>query len=161
MKPEDLADPGKMPDDLHGLLTRHKIQPDDPIFLLLAWHWSTNLKAEETLRAAALDLKTALDSRLREAKEVVAKVEELSGQMTRLHQALTPDPEVFVKKVNVTLMPAIAAAKADIRTMQESAAKLLEIAQAAEAIGRRREVLAALVAGVAFGVTVAVLFLAA
>ena len=58
-------------------------------------------------------------------------------------------------------MPAIAAAKQDIGTVQESAAKLLETAQAAAAIGRRREVLAALVAGVAFGAMVAVLVFAA
>ncbi len=161
MKPEDLADPKKMPEDLHWLLTRHKIQPDDPIFLLLAWHWNTNLKAEEVLRAASLDLKTSLDTRLKEAKEAVAKVDELSGKLTQLQQALTPEAEVFVRKVNVALMPAIAAAKQDIRTMQESAAKLLETAQALEGIMRRRELLATLVAGVAFGVTVAVLFLAA
>ncbi|MEN9402563.1 MAG: hypothetical protein RL091_1266 [Verrucomicrobiota bacterium] len=161
MMPEDLVDPKKMPEDLHWLLTRHKIQPDDPIFLLLAWHWSTNLKAEEVLRAAALDLKTALDSRLKEAKEAVAKVDELSGKLTQLHQALTPDPEAFARKVNLALMPAIAAAKQDIGTVQESAAKLLETAQAAAAIGRRREVLAALVAGVAFGAMVAVLVFAA
>ncbi len=159
MKPEDLVDPKKMPEDLHWLLTRHKIQTDDPIFLLLAWHWSTNLKAEDALKAAVLDLKTSLDSRLREAKESVLKVDELSGKLTQLQQALTPNPDAFVVKLNTALLPAVATAKADIRTMQESAAKLLETARAAETIGCRRQVLAALVAGVALGVTVAVLIL--
>ncbi|MDD3179513.1 MAG: hypothetical protein PHQ04_04095 [Opitutaceae bacterium] len=161
MKPEDLYDPKKMPEELHWLLTQHKLQPDDPIFLLLAWHWSVNLKAENTLQNVMLDLKTALDTRIRDAREAVAKVDELSGKLTQLHQALTPDPEAFARKVNNALAPAITAAKADIGTVQESAAKLLESAEAAHAVVQRREVLAALVAGVAFGVTVAVLFLAA
>lgn len=161
MKPEDLVDPKKMPEDLHWLLTKHKLQPDDPIFLLLAWHWNSNLKAEEVLRAAALDLKTSLDTRLREAKEMVGKVDELSAKLTQLQQALTPNPDTFVLKLNTALLPAVATAKADIRAMLESAAKLLETARAAETIGSRRQVLAALVAGVALGVTVTVLFLAA
>ena len=161
MTPEDLTDPKKMPEDLHGLLTRHKIQPDDPVFLLLAWHWSTNLKAEEALRLAALDLKTALDSRLREVKEAVAKVDEMAGLMTRLHQALNPDAGAFARKVNQALLPAIATARTDLAAVQASTSKLLETAQAAEAAVRRRELLAALVAGVAFGVTATILLLAA
>lgn len=161
MTPEDLTDPRKMPEDLHGLLTRHKIQPDDPVFLLLAWHWSTNLKAEEALRAAVLDLKTSLDSRLKEAKEAVHKVEELSGQMTRLQQALNPDPEAFARKVNTALLPAISTARTELAAVQAEAVKLLESMRTAGTVVRRRELRAALVAGVAFGVTVSVLLLAA
>jgi hypothetical protein len=161
MKPEDLFDPAKMPADLHWVAEQHQLQPNDPVFLLLAWHWNAIQKAEETLKAAGVEFKTALDGRIDRVAKAVEKVDSLSGKLTEVHRALTPDPEAFAKKVNEAMIPAIAAAKADIEAVQASAAKLLESAQTAHAVVQRRELLAALVAGIAFGITVMVLIFAA
>ena len=40
MKPEELLDPANLPDDLQWIATHYRLQPNDPVFLLIAWHWS-------------------------------------------------------------------------------------------------------------------------
>jgi hypothetical protein len=157
MNPEDLLDPQKLPKELHWLISEFKLHPKDPVFVLIAWHWSQTQAAENSLRAAKMEFNMALDTRIKTLTETAVKVTALSEKLTSLQAALTPKPEEFAKKFEAALRPGIEAATANIRTVEQSSAKLLESARAAHATVRRREVLAALVAGIAFGVTVAVL----
>jgi hypothetical protein len=161
VKPEDLLNPEKLPAEFHWLISEFKLHPKDPVFVLIAWHWSQTQQAENTLLAAKMEFKAALDTRLKEFAQAVGRVESLPGKLSALQAALTPKPEEFAKKLDQALRPGLDAATANIRAVEQSSAKLLQSARAAHATVQRREVLAALVAGIAFGVTVAVLVFAA
>lgn len=161
MKPEELLVPDKLPVELHWLISEYKLHPNDPVFILIAWQWTQTRAAEDTLRAAKMEFKAALDTRLKEFAEAVGRVEPLPGKLAALQAALTPKPEEFAKKLDQALRPGLETATANIHAVEQSSAKLLESARAAHATVQRREVLAALVAGIAFGVTVAVLVFAA
>lgn len=161
MKPEELLVPDKLPVELHWLISEYKLHPNDPVFVLIAWHWTQTRQAEDTLRAAKMEFKAALDTRLKAFAEAVGRVESLPEKLSALQAALTPKPEEFAKKLDQALRPGLDAATANIRAVEQSSAKLLQSARAAHATVQRREVLAALVAGIAFGVTVAVLVFAA
>ena len=131
------------------------------MFVLIAWHWTQTRQAEDTLRAANMEFKAALDMRLKTFAEAVSRLEPLPGKLSALQTALTPKPEEFAKKLDQALRPGLDAATANIRAVEQSSARLLQSARAAHATVQRREMLAALVAGIAFGVTVAVLVFAA
>jgi len=46
MNPTELAYPENLPDDLKLLLQMQKVPGDDPLIVLLAWHWLRINKAE-------------------------------------------------------------------------------------------------------------------
>lgn len=157
MNPEELLNPEKLPKELHWLISEYKLHPKDPVFVLIAWHWAQTQAAENSLRAANMEFKIALDTRIKTLTEAAGRVTSLSEKLSSLQTALTPKPEEFAQQLDAALRPGLEAATANIRAVEQSSAKLLESARAAHATVQRRELLAALVAGIAFGVTVAVL----
>lgn len=157
MKIEELLNRENLPDDLHWVAHEYKLQPSDPVFLLIAWHWAHTRKAEDTLRGAHVELKTALDSRIKTITGAADTVGTLAGKLANLETALTPKPAEIAQNFDAAVRPGLAAVAQKIAALEKSSAALAFHAQAAVAAANRRQILAGVVAGVAFGITVAVL----
>jgi hypothetical protein len=84
-KPDELADPKKLPADLKVLLQELKIQEDDPLFAVLAWHWLRINESRDILEDRTAKLTSALDERKGAIEE---KAREIGALMTVRQQQL-------------------------------------------------------------------------
>jgi hypothetical protein len=155
VKPEELLSPEKLPEDLKWLAVQHRLRPDDPVFLLLAWHWDRICAGEDRLKAAAAELKAAVDVRvasLKEAAEVVAGVNEAFG---KLRAEIEGAPEGFSKEVERKMGKPLEAVVAKVKAVEESLAGVTKGVQAS----KRWQLKSALVVGYALGVVSAVILM--
>jgi hypothetical protein len=91
----ELADLKKLPDDLKLLLREHHVSNDDPLVVVLAWHWQRMNKSRDLLEEATTALTVALDERQKaiqdKAFEIGALLDERLKQLdkwtTTLQQA--------------------------------------------------------------------------
>lgn len=157
MKPEDLFDPAKLPDDLQWVAERYKLQPDDPVFPLIAWHWNRMKAGEDTLRAAIVELKAALDGRVLTLSESAETVAGVGAALVNLQDSLARIPEELGRQFEAQVRQPLANALAQIRALEKSLAPLARTFQGAQ----HRQLLAALLVGVALGVLSAIVALLA
>jgi len=157
MKPEELLDPAKLPEDLQWFATRYRLQPDDPVFLLIAWHWNRMKAGEDTLRAAIVELKAALDVRIQMLGESAETVAGVNAALAGVQDALNQQPEEFGRRLQADLREPVANALAQIKTLEKSLTPLARTFRAAQ----HRQLLAALLIGVALGALAAVIVLLA
>lgn len=153
MKPEDLLDPSKLPDDLQWIVAQYRLQPNDPAFLLLAWHWHRMQACEDTVRMALFELKAGIDARiesLSEAAEIVAGVNE--GLM-ELQNVVAEKPAHLAKQFEAELQQPVAGALERLQDLEKTLAPLARNFQTVQS----RQLLAALLTGVALGVLSAVI----
>ncbi len=154
MKPDDLLDPEKLPEDLQWLAVEHRLRPDDPLFIVLAWHVARVQQGEDKLRNAVMELKTAVDSRidsLSAAAETVAGVKE---RLAQVQTALEEKPVALAKQLETELQKPVRAAVEQIRTAEKSLAGLLRAAETTVAAAQRRHALASFVIGIVVGACV-------
>jgi hypothetical protein len=157
MKPEELLDPETLPDDLRWLASEFKLQPKDPVFLLIAWHWHHVQQAEDALRAANIELQTAVDSRVETIAGTAESVAALSELLVQVQSALGEKPALLTAQVEAELKAPLA----KLHALEQSLESLLRSAQGAAVKTRHREILAALLIGVALGLMAAVILLVA
>lgn len=154
MSPDELLDPEKLPEDLQWLAAEYRLQRNDPVFLIIAWHLSRVQQGEDKLRNAVTELKTAVDSRIESlgtAAETLAGVKEKLGQV---QTALEEKPLALAKQLEVELQKPVLAAVGQIQAAEKSLAGLLRAADTTLARAQRRQALAAFVVGVVFGASV-------
>lgn len=128
MNPADLLDADKLPAELRWLADQHRLQPNDPVFLLLAWHWDMTKRTDESVRASVIELKTVLDGRLREAKDIAAEMQRLSSAVTALCDIVDPPAKSTAAKF-------IEDFSAEIGTAREQIARLRAEAEQALSLG--------------------------
>lgn len=151
MSPDELLDPEKLPEDLQWLAAEYRLQRNDPVFLLIAWHLSRVQQGEDKLRTAVTELKTAVDSRiesLSSAAETVAGVKDKLGQVQGV---LEEKPQALAKQLEVELQKPVRAAVGQIQAAEKSLGGLLRAAESTLAKAQRRQALAAFVVGTVFG----------
>lgn len=73
-KPDELADAKKLPPDLKVLLQELKIQEDDPLFAVLAWHWIRIDQSRDILEDRTAKLTSTLDERKGVIEEKVQQI---------------------------------------------------------------------------------------
>ncbi len=155
MKPEDLLDPSKLPEDLQWVVAQYRLQPNDPAFLLLAWHWNRMQACEDTVRLGLIELKAGIDARieaLSEAAEVVAGVNE---GLLELQTVVAEKPAQLASQFEAELQQPLTDALGRLQEFEKSLRPLAKNFQTAQ----RRQMLAALLVGVALGVLAAVILL--
>jgi hypothetical protein len=157
MKPEELLDPTKLPEDLQWLPERFKLQPDDPVFLLIAWHWHRVKQGEDTLRAAIVEMKAALDKRVESLSNAAETVAGVGAALVSLQDALEHKPEELGRQIEAQLTKPMADALAQIKALDKALAPLARTFRSAQ----HRQLLAAILTGVALGVLSAVVALLA
>jgi hypothetical protein len=72
--PTELAYPEKFPDDLKLLLKEQKVPANDPLVVLLAWHWMRLNEGRDVLRETTTQLKAALDERQEAMQDKAFKI---------------------------------------------------------------------------------------
>ena len=157
MKPEDLLDPAEFPDDLQWVAAHHKLHPTDPVYLLVAWHWRRVKQSEDTLKAAIVELKSALDVRVGALAEVADTVVDVNEALAGVQEALEEKPGQLGDQLDAKLTQPLANALAQLHALEKSLTPLARTFQ----MSQRRQLLAALLIGVTLGVLSAVIVLLA
>lgn len=153
MKPEDLLNPESLPDDLRWIVAQYRLRPDDPVFLLLAWHWHRTQAGEDSIRAALAELKAAVDGRVRTVKDVAEAVAGVSEALEEAQAALDQKPAELSARLERDLSEPIAAALDRLKQLEASLSPLA----AQFKIARRRQLLAVFLIGIALGALCAVI----
>jgi ABC-type transporter Mla subunit MlaD len=157
MKPADLLDPSQFPDDLKWVAAHHRLHPTDPVYLLVAWHWRRVQQSEDTLKAAIVELKAALDTRLGAITEAAESVTAVSEALAGVQDALEEKPAQLGEQLDAKLNQPLAHALAEIHALEKSLAPLARTFRTVQ----HRQLLATLLIGVTLGVLSAVIVLLA
>ncbi len=147
MKPEEILDPENMPEELQWVAEHYRLQPNDPVFLLIAWHWKTVQGSESKLTAVSMELQAALTARAKvmiEAADAIAKV---GGQLTKVQAALEAKPVALAKQLEAELSAPVTAVVATVMAAERALVRSVQLVEHA----RRRQALAAFLIGVVFG----------
>lgn len=73
-----------MPEELQWVTEHYRLQPNDPVFLLIAWHWKTVQGGESKLTAVSMELQAALTARAKVMIEAADSIAKVGG---RLHES--------------------------------------------------------------------------
>ena len=156
-KPEDLLDPGQFPDDLKWVSAHQKLHPNDPVYLLVAWHWRRVKQSEDTLKATMVQLQTAVDDRIAAVEEAAEIVGGVNDALAAVQESLDEAPARLEAQLTARLADPVGSAVAKLQALEKS---LVPIARSFET-ARRRQILTALLIGVTLGVLSAVIVLLA
>jgi hypothetical protein len=156
-KPEDLFDPTSFPEDLTWVPAHQKLHPSDPVYLLLAWHWRRVKRADDTLQAAVLQLRTLLDARVATLTEAADTVAGINEGLADVQAALAEKPAAFAAQMDAVLAQPVDQAVTKLRELEKTLAPLALRFRVAD----RRQILAALLVGFTLGLLTAVVALLA
>lgn len=147
MTPEELLQAENLPPELEWVATHHRLNPDDPVYLLIAWHWHRVKSSEDTLQAAIVELKTALDTRIEALADAADAISGVNAVLTEVRQEMGNRPAILGKELENQLRQPVADAVTQLKAMEKS----LGPVAGSFRIVRHRELLAALLTGAALG----------
>ncbi|OAM90892.1 hypothetical protein OH491_26480 [Termitidicoccus mucosus] len=147
MKPEDLIDPASLPEELQWVSSHYRLHPDDPVYLLIAWHWQRVKASEDILQAAIVEMKTALDARIEVLADSADAIAGVNAVLNQMQQEMVNRPAIFGKELETQLRQPVTNAVERLRAME----KVLGLAARTFRVARRRHLLATLLTGVALG----------
>ncbi len=121
-----------LPDDLRNLLGKLKVSADDPLLLVLAWHWQRIDGERDKIKEGTLELKAILDNRLERINGAAKVMDEVLGHLEGLSNVLAKSPSLlsqqFDKELQEHVRTAIAATDhltAQIHTLTATGGKAL------------------------------------
>ncbi len=147
MKPEQILDPDNMPEELQWVTEHYRLQPNDPVFLLIAWHWKTVQGGESKLSAVSMELQAALTARAKVMIEAADSIAKVGGQLTKVQAALDAKPVALAKQLEAELTTPVAVAVATVVAAERALARSVEVVEKAQ----RRQALASFLIGAIFG----------
>ncbi|MCX6934158.1 MAG: hypothetical protein NTZ29_15990 [Verrucomicrobia bacterium] len=148
LQPEDLLDPANLPPELKWVEAQFRLQPNDPVYLLIAWHWHRIKASEDTMQAATLEMKTALDARIEHLAEAAEAIAGVNAVLTQMKKEMTDRPAILGKELETQLRQPVAAAVEQLLTMQKA---LGPVARSFRTV-QRKHLLATLLIGICLGV---------
>lgn len=151
MSPEELLDPEKLPEDLQWLAADFRLQPNDPVFVLIAWHWHRVQKGEDSLRAATLELKSAVDKRVETLTNTAETIAALKEQLNQVHAALREKPLALGQQLEADLRAPVASAVTQIQTVETALQAMVRSTETMLATARRRQAFASFLIGLVLG----------
>jgi hypothetical protein len=151
VKPEDLLNIETLPEDLHWLASEYRLQPNDPIYLAIAWHWHRIQKGEDTLRSATMELKAVVDRRIADVVGAAETVLAVQEQLREVQETLDQKPAALGRQLEAELQGPVTAAVRQIQAAEKSCAALVQTAQAALLEAQRRQSIAAFIVGLVVG----------
>jgi hypothetical protein len=155
VKPKDLLDPETLPDDLQWIVSEFKLAPKDPVLLLIAWHWHQVQRAEDTIRAANVELQAAVDGRVEAIAGTAESVAGLSELLVKVQETLEEKPALISAQLEAEIKGPVST----LRELGKSLGGLLKQAEQREERLRRREMLSVLLVGLTLGVLCAVILM--
>jgi len=147
MKPEEILDPDNMPEELQWVAEHYRLQPNDPVFLLIAWHWKTVQGSESKLTAVSMELQAALTARGKVLIEAADSIATVGGQLTKVQAALDAKPVALAKQLEAELSAPVTAAVAMVGAAERALVRSVQLVEKAQ----RRQALAAFLIGALFG----------
>ena len=151
MRPEELLNTETLPEDLHWLASEYRLQPNDPIYLAIAWHWHRIQKGEDTLRSATMELKAVVDRRIADVVGAAETVMAVQEQLREVQKALDQKPAALGRQLETELQGPVTAAVTQIKAAEKSCAALVQTAQAILLDAQRRQSIAAFIVGLVVG----------
>lgn len=151
MRPEELLNTETLPEDLHWLASEYRLQPSDPIYLAIAWHWHRVQKGEDTLRSATMELKAVVDSRIASVVGAAETVLAVQEQLREVQKALDQKPAALGRQLEAELQRPATAAVLQIKAAEKSCAALVQAAQTTLAEAQRRQSIATFIIGLVIG----------
>lgn len=151
MTPEELLDPDNLPEDLQWLAADFRLQPNDPVFVLIAWHWHRIQKGEDSLRAATLELKSAVDKRIESLTNAAETVAALKTQLDQVQATLQEKPLALGRQLEADLQAPVAGAVKQIQTVEKALHTMVRSAETVLAAARRRQAFATFIIGIVLG----------
>lgn len=148
MKPADLLDPAKLPEELQWVSAHYRLHPDDPVYLLIAWHWQRVKASEDTLQAAIVEMKTALDARLEALAGAADTIVVVKASLVQVQKELANRPAILALELEEKLQQPVSDAVTQLAAMGKS---LGPVAQSFRSV-QHRHLLATLLIGFALGV---------
>jgi hypothetical protein len=156
-KPEDLLTPEQFPDDLKWVPAHYKLNPTDPVYLLIGWHWRRVKQSEDTLQNAIIEIRRSLDDRIKRLTAAADTVAAINESLAEVHAVLAEKPAELEGQLDAKLSQPMADALARIEALAKLLAPLASTFQTA----RRRQLHAVFVVGVAIGLLGAVIVMLA
>lgn len=153
MSPDDLLDPANLPEDLAWLAAEFRLSPNDPVFLLIAWHWRRVQGGEDSLRAATLDLKAAVDRRIEALEGAAHTVTAVNDRLADVQSLLKSQPLTLGRQLAADLQAPVTAATERIRQLEQSLGTLLRTVETTLAQAQRRQAWATFIIGLVLGGT--------
>jgi hypothetical protein len=159
VRPEELLNTETLPEDLHWLAAEYRLQPNDPIYLAIAWHWHRVQKGEDTLRSATMELKAVVDRRIADVIGVAETVIAVQEQLREVQKTLDQKPAALGRQLEAELQGPVTAAVRQIQTAEKSCVALVQASQTTLLEARQRQSIATFIIGlVVGGVAVSFLF---
>lgn len=158
MRPEELLNTETLPEDLHWLAAEYRLQPNDPIYLAIAWHWHRVQKGEDTLRSATMELKAVVDGRIASVVGAAETVLAVQEQLRDVQKALDQKPLTLGRQLEAELQRPVTAAVSRIQAVERSCLALLQATETTLAEAQRRQALVVLLIGMILGSCSTVLF---
>lgn len=153
--PGDLLDPAAFPDELKWVPAHYRLHPTDPVYLLLAWHWRRVKQSEDTLQAAILEVRTALDTRISALARAADTVAGVNDALAAVQAALEEKPAQLSEQIDGMLARPVENAVGRLHALEKSLAPVARLFRTAQ----HRQILATLLVGFTLGVLSAVIVL--
>lgn len=151
MRPEELLNTETLPEDLHWLAAEYRLQPNDPIYLAIAWHWHRVQKGEDTLRSATMELKAVVDGRIASVVGAAETVLAVQEQLREVQKVLDQKPLALGRQLEVELQRPVTAAVDRIQAVERSCLALLQATETTLVEAQRRQALTVLLIGIILG----------
>lgn len=151
MRPEELLNTETLPEDLHWLAAEYRLQPNDPIYLAIAWHWHRVQKGEDTLRSATMELKAVVDGRIASVVGAAETVLAVQEQLREVQNVLDQKPLALGRQLEVELQRPVTAAVDRIQAVERSCLALLQATETTLVEAQRRQALTVLLIGIILG----------
>lgn len=170
IEPAQLAYPANLPDDLKVLLHEHKIPKNDPLIVLLAWHWlrinesrdeikdntvqlrKTLDEDREAIQENRLKIEAALDVRLEQMEEWTDTFKGLYGHLEKLSQVLAEKPLGISQQIQEDLNKPIAESVKSTQELATTVSGLVATVDESLKRLRRSHVITAFLSGYSTGV---------
>lgn len=156
-KLEEFLDPGQFPAELAWVPAHYRMHPADPVYLLIAWHWRRVKQSEDTLAAGIFEMRALLDARTVTLAAAAETVNGVNEALASVQASLEEKPAELSAQLEAMLAQPMENALVRLQALEKS---LLPVARSFET-SQRRQLLAALLIGVALGVLAAVIVLLA
>ena len=149
--PDELAYPDSLPDDFKVLLAAQRVPPNDPLLVVLAWHWRRIAQSHDTLMEGGMMLRVALDERIKAMTGAAQSLADVSGHLEALNRLLAEKPSIIGCQMEGELRVQIEGAQRASQGIAELLSALLHSTEGSFRRLNRERFAAAFLSGLALG----------
>jgi hypothetical protein len=153
---EKLLDGEKLPDDLRWLEAQFRLQPNDPVFLLIVWHWKRVQQSRDVIEDSTQQLRAMLDLRFQRMQENSRMLAAIETNLSQTREMLELKPLHVRDQIQTELGEPIRIAVQTCNNLGIQLRGLLDETNTTLRKARRKRLLASFAAGAVAGGMVAI-----